>query len=51
MDWYKCESCGKSFNEFEMNYREAQIDKKCLCRECREKLAPVNPVIKKGTNA
>lgn len=35
---YKCENCGKTFDEFEMNYRDAQIDKLCWCRECREKL-------------
>lgn len=36
MDTYKCEKCGERFDEFEMNYRAAQIDKKCLCRKCRE---------------
>ena len=37
MDYYKCDECGKVFDEFEMNYKEAQKDKKTLCRECREK--------------
>ena len=36
MDNYKCENCGKIFDEFEMNFKEAQIDKKCLCATCRE---------------
>ena len=36
MDYYKCENCGKMFDEFEMNYRAAQVDKKCWCRACRE---------------
>ncbi len=36
MDYYKCENCGKVFDEFEMNYRAAQVDKKCWCRACRE---------------
>ena len=37
MDYYICEECGKRFDEFEMNFRLAQKDKKCLCRECRNK--------------
>lgn len=36
IDEYKCEKCGKRFDEFEMNYKAAQEDKKCLCRACRE---------------
>lgn len=36
MDYYKCENCSKVFDEFEMNYRAAQVDKKCWCRACRE---------------
>ena len=36
-DYYKCEKCSKVFDEFEMNYRASQIDKKELCRSCREK--------------
>jgi len=36
MDYYKCENCGKVFDEFEMNYREAQIDKRTLCDSCRK---------------
>ena len=35
VDYYKCEECGKIFNEFEMNYKATQEDKKILCRECR----------------
>ena len=38
MDYYTCENCGKVFDEFEMDFRMAQIDKKCLCEECREQL-------------
>lgn len=37
MDYYKCENCGKVFDEFEMNFKAAQKDKKTLCRKCREK--------------
>ena len=36
MDYYKCKNCGKRFDEFEMNFRLAQIDKKCWCEACRE---------------
>ena len=36
MDYYKCEKCGKIFDEFEMNFRLAQTDKKCWCENCRE---------------
>jgi DNA-directed RNA polymerase subunit RPC12/RpoP len=36
MDYYSCERCGKQFDEFEMNFRLAQIDKKCWCKNCRE---------------
>ncbi len=35
MDWYTCTSCGQRFDEFEMNFRAAQVDKQCLCRACR----------------
>ena len=34
MDYYKCENCGKVFDEFEMNFRYASENGKCLCREC-----------------
>jgi len=34
-DHYRCEKCGRLFDEFEMNFKAAQIDKKTLCRECR----------------
>jgi len=36
-DIYKCEECGKVFDEFEMNYKATQIDKRTLCRGCRIK--------------
>jgi hypothetical protein len=36
MDIYKCERCNEIFDEFEMNYKQAQIDKQCLCDECRK---------------
>ncbi len=38
MDYYKCEQCGKVFDEFEMNYAAAAIDKKELCKKCRKYL-------------
>ena len=38
MDYYKCENCGIVFDEFEMNYAEACIDKEELCRKCRKEL-------------
>jgi len=41
MDYYKCEQCGKVFDEFEMNYKQAQIDKKCLCADCRKKIKEI----------
>lgn len=44
-DKYKCENCGKVFDEFEMNYREAQKDKKCLCKDCR--LEAENKILRK----
>jgi len=44
-DIYQCEKCKKIFDEFEMNYKETQIDKKELCRECRLKQK-----IKEGKN-
>ena len=39
LDYYKCEECGRRFDEFEMNYAAAQEDKKCLCSKCRAKAA------------
>jgi len=36
MDYYKCEKCGKVFDEFEMDYALACIDKRCLCRDCHK---------------
>jgi len=36
MNYYKCEKCGKVFDEFEMNFKAAQIDKLCWCNECRQ---------------
>ena len=38
MDYYKCEECRKVFDEFEINFKETQIDKKILCRNCRKSL-------------
>lgn len=43
MDYYTCEKCGKIFDEFEMNYRLAQIDKKCWCDACRIVTASTEP--------
>jgi len=40
MDIYKCEGCGEIFDEFEMNFKAAQEDKKELCRKCRKQLDP-----------
>lgn len=37
MDYYKCEKCQEVFDEFEMNFKEAQKDKKTLCDNCRRK--------------
>jgi DNA-directed RNA polymerase subunit RPC12/RpoP len=34
MDYYKCENCGKIFDEFEMNFKRAQDTKETLCRKC-----------------
>lgn len=48
MDYYKCEECGKIFDEFEMNYRAAQEDKKELCRACRKRLDPWTPRIRQA---
>lgn len=42
MDYYTCESCNKQFDEFEMNFKMAQIDKKTLCKKCRQKLTKLN---------
>lgn len=36
-DFYTCE-CGRVFDEFEMDYNAAQIDKRCLCNTCRTEL-------------
>ena len=36
MDYYYCEECEEEIDEFEMNYKAAQIDKKTLCRKCRD---------------
>jgi len=38
MDYYKCDQCGKIFDEFEMNFKESQIDKRTLCDKCRKEL-------------
>ncbi len=45
-DYYKCESCGIVFDEFEMNYKAAQEDKKCLCAKCRKTLLALRGTIK-----
>lgn len=37
IDIYKCEQCGEIFDEFEMNFKATQEDKKELCRKCRFK--------------
>ncbi len=37
MDHYKCEECGKVFDEFEMNFRQAAEHGKCLCDDCIKK--------------
>ena len=33
-DYYKCEQCGKVFDEWEMNYKYASEHGKCLCSVC-----------------
>ncbi len=38
MDYYKCESCGKIFDDSEMNFAASEVDKKCLCNVCRNNL-------------
>ena len=41
-DHYKCINCHKVFDEFEMNYRDAAIDKLELCKACRAMFASFN---------
>jgi len=36
MDYYKCEKCGKVFDEFEMDFKFAQEQKKTLCKDCKK---------------
>lgn len=36
MDYYKCEKCGKIFNEFDMDFRFAQEESVTLCQKCKE---------------
>lgn len=48
MDYYKCEICKKSFNEFEMDFKKAQKDKNIVCEKCRSeaKLIKNNFILK-----
>lgn len=41
---YTCEECGAEFNEFEMNFKAAQEDKKVLCQDCRQTKADVKAI-------
>lgn len=47
MDYYKCEKCGKVFDEFEMDFKFAQEYKKTLCENCKKEylecLGSMNP--------
>ena len=36
MDYYKCDKCGRVFDEFEMDYKFAQEESVTLCRKCKE---------------
>lgn len=36
MDYYTCIACHKTFDEFEMNFKQVQIDNQILCKECRK---------------
>ena len=36
MDFYRCENCQVVFDEFEMDYRAIQQDKRTLCGCCRK---------------
>lgn len=33
-----CEECDNMFDEFEMNFKEVQKDKRALCKNCRDKI-------------
>lgn len=37
MDYFTCEKCSTRFDEFEMNFKAVQEDKKILCNDCRLK--------------
>lgn len=37
MDYFKCENCGKTFNEFKMDFNKASKFGKTLCRKCWKK--------------
>jgi len=41
-DYYKCEECGTVFTEWEMNFKYASENGKCLCQECIAKLALID---------
>ena len=47
MDYYKCDKCGKVFDEFEMDFKFAQEHKKTLCENCKKEylecLGSMNP--------
>ncbi len=36
MDYYKCDKCGRVFDEFEMDFRFAQEEGVTLCQKCKE---------------
>lgn len=37
MDYFKCDKCGKVFDEFETNFNKSAIHGKTLCIECWNK--------------
>jgi len=36
MDYFKCDKCGRVFDEFEMDFKFAQDAKCTLCHKCRD---------------
>ena len=36
MDYFKCDKCGRVFDEFEMDFKFVQDAKCTLCRKCRD---------------
>jgi len=36
MDYYKCDKCGRIFDEFEMDFKFTQEEGITLCQECKE---------------